>query len=125
MVLLDTHAWAWSLIKPALLSERAHAAIASGPTLVSPVSIFEIGQKVRIGRWPEMVPIVRDLPELVHEQGSLLAPLTSEICLDAGLADWPNRDPFDRLLGATARWMGVPLVTRDAVFAEAGVACIW
>ena len=125
MVLLDTHAWAWSLIKPHLLSEPARAAINSGPTLISPVSIFEIAQKVRIGRWPEMAPVVQTLPALVHEQGSLLAPLTLEICLDAGLADWPNRDPFDRILGATARLMGVPLVTRDAVFAEAGVACVW
>ena len=58
-------------------------------------------------------------------RGACFAPLTSEICLEAALTDWPNRDPFDRLLGATARRMGVPLVTRDAVFAVAGVACIW
>lgn len=99
--------------------------MAAGPVLVSPVSLFEIGQKVRIGKWPEMVSVVPDLPELVREQGGLLAPLTAEICLEAGLADWPNRDPFDRLLGATARIMGVPLVSRDAVFAEAGIACLW
>lgn len=110
---------------PDLLSERARAAITAGPVLVSPVSLFEIGQKVRIGKWPEMAPMVSDLPELVHAQGGLLAPLTAQICLEAGLADWPNRDPFDRLLGATARVMGVPLVSRDAVFAEAGVACVW
>jgi PIN domain nuclease of toxin-antitoxin system len=125
-VLLDTHAWAWSLIKPHLLSDRVRSAFASGDAVsVSPISFFEIGQKVRIGRWPEMEPFVADLPELLRDQGALLAPLTPEICLDAGLRDWPHRDPFDRLLAATCLRMDVPLVTRDPVFAELGVRSIW
>ncbi len=122
-VLLDTHAWAWSLIKPHLLSGRVRVALASGNAIS--ISFFEIGHKVRTGRWPEMEPFMAELPELLREQGALLASLTPEICLDAGRAAWPHRDPFDRLLAATCLRMGVPLVTRDPVFAGLGVSTVW
>jgi PIN domain nuclease of toxin-antitoxin system len=125
-VLLDTHAWAWSLSDPEFLSEAARTAIASADfAYVSPVSVFEISQKVRLGKWRGMEPYAPHLVDLLHEQGSRTAPLTPEICLDAGRAEWAHRDPFDRLLAATSRRMGVPLVTRDPAFARMGVACLW
>jgi PIN domain nuclease of toxin-antitoxin system len=125
-VLLDTHAWAWSLGQDDLLSQPARAALASADAvLVSPISFFEIGQKVRLGKWPEMEPFVPRLAEILREQGGMVAPLTPEICLDASLSEWSHRDPFDRLLAATCRRMEIPLVTRDAVFAGMGVHCIW
>ncbi|WP_234710629.1 type II toxin-antitoxin system VapC family toxin [Sinorhizobium arboris] len=53
-VLLDTHAWAWSLTGDARLPNKATALLAQADSvLVSPISLFEIGQKVRIGKWPE------------------------------------------------------------------------
>jgi PIN domain nuclease of toxin-antitoxin system len=67
-VLLDAHAWAWSLSGDARLSKPA-------------VAGFD--------------PVV---------------------CLIAGMMDWPHRDPFDRLLAATAMHYKLPLVSADAVF---------
>lgn len=116
-VLLDTHSWAWSLTASGRLSGRAVAEIASADqTLVSPVSFFEIAQKVRIGKWPEMDPYVLRLPMLLDEQGGMLAGLDPEICIAAGTMAWAHRDPFDRLLAATAQHRRVPLVSADAVF---------
>jgi PIN domain nuclease of toxin-antitoxin system len=61
-ILLDTHAWAWSLTGDERLSEKAVAAILdANSVLVSPISFCEIGQKVRIG-WPQMAPYLEDLP---------------------------------------------------------------
>jgi PIN domain nuclease of toxin-antitoxin system len=47
-LLLDTHAWVWSFGADHLLSERARAAITTADVVyLSPISFFEIGQKVR------------------------------------------------------------------------------
>lgn len=90
-VLLDTHAWVWSFGADTLLSERAQSAITTAELVyVSPISFFEIGQKVRNGRWPEMESLVQDLPDILREQGGLLAPFTPEICLAASLMSWDH-----------------------------------
>jgi PIN domain nuclease of toxin-antitoxin system len=116
-ILLDTHAWAWSLTGDARLSQRAIAAIAGAEAVfVSPITFFEIGQKVRHGKWPEMQPFVNELPSLLEEQGGRVAVLEPETCLAAALLDWTHRDPFDRLLAATALSSGLPLVSTDAQF---------
>ena len=36
--------------------------------------------------------------------------------MTAGLQSWEHRDPFDRLIAATALRMNVPLLSADAVF---------
>ncbi len=55
-----------------------------------------------------------------------LTTVTPQIMLEAGRLDWTNRDPFDRLVVATARMMGLPVVSSDKAFASApGVAVIW
>jgi PIN domain nuclease of toxin-antitoxin system len=117
-VLLDTHAWVWSFAEEDRLSPAARSAIASAEAVyVSPISFFEIGQKVRLGKWPEMAPWASGLAELLREQGGVAAPFTPEICLHASLRDWAHRDPFDRLLASSAELLGLPLVTKDPAFA--------
>jgi PIN domain nuclease of toxin-antitoxin system len=61
---------------------------------------------------------VQSLPEILRNQGGVLAPLSPEICLKASLMDWEHRDPFDRLILATAEIMQVPLVSKDSVLLE-------
>jgi PIN domain nuclease of toxin-antitoxin system len=118
-VLLDTHAWVWSFANDALLSSRARTAIREADTVyVSPISFFEIGQKVRTGRWPEMQGRVNELPAILKEQGGSIATLTPEICLDASTMDWKHRDPFDRLIVSTALALGVGLVSKDSAFED-------
>lgn len=129
-VLLDTHAWAWSLTDDPRLSDAARSAIQNADAVcVSPISFYEIGQKVRIGKWAEMAPIAADLPAILAEQGGQQAPLTGGICLEAAVMDWGHRDPFDRLLAATSRQTAMPLVSADTVFdrlgSGGGIARIW
>lgn len=116
-ILLDTHAWAWSLTGDARLSRPALAAIAQASNVcVSAVSFFEIAQKVRLGKWPEMAAHATSLPDLLVEQGGVALPLDPTIALSAGLLDWLHRDPFDRLLAATARHHNMPIISADGVF---------
>ena len=118
-ILLDTHTWVWSFANDALLSSRARAAIQEADTVyVSPISFFEIGQKVRTGRWPEMEGKVQDLPAILREQGGSVATLTPEICLDASTMEWEHRDPFDRLIVSTSLALSVALVSKDSAFED-------
>jgi PIN domain nuclease of toxin-antitoxin system len=124
-VLLDTHAWTWSLSSDSRLSAAALAEIAGAElVLVSPISFFEISQKVRLGKWPEMAPFIGRLDTLLLEQGGVPATFTPEICLRAGLMDWDHRDPFDRLILATAQLMNVSLISADTVF-DGRVTRVW
>lgn len=124
-VLLDTQAWAWSLMGDGRLSQRAQSAIEGADTvLVSPITFFEIAQKVRLGKWPEMEPFVDRLPALLDEQGGSVAGFDPAICIVAGRMDWAHRDPFDRMLAATAMLLNLPLVSADAVF-DGVVTRLW
>jgi PIN domain nuclease of toxin-antitoxin system len=124
-VLLDTHAWAWSLTGDGRLSAKAREAIEqTQAVLVSPITFFEIGQKVRLGKWPEMEPFLNRLTSLLEEQGGGVAELDPTICLQAATMPWPHRDPFDRLLAATALHNSLPLVSADIVF-DGIVSRLW
>ena len=124
-VLLDTHAWTWSLTGDDRLSPRALSAIGDADTVfVSPITFFEIAQKVRIGKWPEMVAFIDQLPSLLQSQGGVVAAFGPSICLEAGMMDWAHRDPFDRLLAATARQGTYLLVSADTAF-DGIVTRVW
>ncbi len=116
-LLLDTHAWVWTLMDDGRLSGPAREAIKTATTVrVSPISFFEIGQKVRAGKWPDMKPHLNGLAERLIEQGGLTAPLTNEAALLASQFDWPHRDPFDRIIAATTIMSGSILISVDTMF---------
>jgi len=116
-LLLDTHAWVWSLTNDPRLTDAARAGLSSAPAVyVSPISFFEIAQKVRIGKWPEMATYADRLPELLHEQNGFVAGLSPLVATKAGMLDWPHRDPFDRIIAVSALIHGMTLVSADNVF---------
>lgn len=126
-VLLDTHTWVWSFAATAELSKSAEEAmVAADAVFVSPISFFEVGQKVRIGKWPEMEPVFSELTNVLAEQGGLAAELSPEICMHASARDWSHRDPFDRILASSAELLSMTLISKDAVFDELkGVRRVW
>ena len=79
---------------------------------------------VRLADWPEMLPFVDRLPVLLEDQGSTVASFGPAICLVVGTMDRAHRDPFNRLLAATARQNALPLVSADTVF-DGVVTRIW
>ena len=116
-VLLDTHAWAWAIIDDRKLGPSVKQAMNGAATIfISPISVFEIGQKVRLGKWKQMEAVLPKLPSLIAEWGNSSAALTSEICLSAATLDWIHRDPFDRILAATALHYSAALISADTVF---------
>jgi PIN domain nuclease of toxin-antitoxin system len=125
-VLIDTHVWAWVLTEPEKL--RATTAILldqADEVCLSPVSIYEIAQKVRIGKWPEMARFMDQLDHEMKDQGVVIAPLTAQIGLRAGRLDWAHRDPFDRMIAATAMETDMLLISADTVFDALPIRRVW
>ena len=113
-VLLDTHAWIWSLMDSARLGGGAKTAILDANAVhVSPISVYEVVRKAHLGKWPDIVPHV---DALLNEGQTVSAPFTRAIAARAGALDWAHRDPFDRLIAATAIEMGWALISRDSEF---------
>jgi PIN domain nuclease of toxin-antitoxin system len=83
---------------------------------ISAISLYEIGQKVRLGKWPEMVDHFPNLIQIAEQQGGRLLPLSPDVTSLASVIDWEHRDPFDRLIGTTAILEGLVLISADPVF---------
>lgn len=110
--LLDTNALIFWL-DSAPMQPDAAAIVESleAEVLVSPVSIWEIGIKVKAGRLRVDVPIA----DLVRSQFESVG-ITDEQVERAGALPLHHRDPFDRLLIAQAQDQDLTVITRDRVF---------
>ena len=126
-ILLDTHSWVWALDDVPRFSTAAQQAIEGAEAIfVSPITLYEICLKVRLRKWPEMVSHVNNLEGLLAEQSIVLSPITAGVAARAGLLDWAHRDPFNRIIAATALVNGWGLVSADAEFDSfTGLRRIW
>lgn len=92
--LLDTHVWAWAIKLDRQLPQRMKEVLLGGDTIhVSSISFYEIAQKVRLGKRPEMDAFAGKLSSVLADQDGELADVTGEICQLAGALDWDHRDP--------------------------------
>lgn len=126
-VLLDTHALAWWWLDDPRLPDPARAAIAAeeNRVLVSAVSAWEIATKHRIGKWPDVGPIVAGFEGLLRRSRFSSLPINVDHARLAGSLAGEHRDPFDRMLIAQSQIEAAPLITGDQVFARYGVTRIW
>ena len=92
---------------------------------VSVISLYEIGLKVRLAKWPEMAAYVGSLEQRADSDGYDLIPLTAAACLDASMLDWDHRNPFDRMIAAVARLESLPVISSDQAFDKIGVERHW
>ena len=101
----------WWLDAPRRLSRRASRAIESSSRVaISAITVLETADLVELERIKFALP-TRQWMRNALSQVELL-PLTAEIGLDAAQLRFA-RDPFDRVIYATARSEDALLVTRD------------
>lgn len=126
-LLLDTHALLWWFTDDPRLSAVARNLIADekNEILVSAASAWEIATKVRLGKLMDVPGVEDRFAELVAADGFAHLSVNYRHALRAGTYALAHRDPFDRMLAAQAELEGVPLVTRDAVFADFPVRIAW
>jgi len=60
-----------------------------------------------------MQPFLSRLIVLADEQGGWLVDVSAEASLLAATLEWAHRDPFDRIIGATAITRGLTLISAD------------
>ena len=127
----DTHAALWYLLKNPLLSATAlrfmdDAAAAGYSIAVSPISLAEIVYPVEKKRLPAAA--YQDLrtallePEYVIEEGPLMAEVVDAMHLvrRSEVPDMP-----DRIVAATALYLGVPVISRDRRIRASNVRTVW
>jgi PIN domain nuclease of toxin-antitoxin system len=128
MILLDTHAWIWWASRSATLSTAARQSIdAEGEVGVAAISCWEVAMLVDKGR----LKLDRDVGLWVDQAVALpkvvLLALTPQIAVaSVRLPSGFQGDPADRMIVATAKQQGVPLVTKDERIQRCGlVTTIW
>ncbi len=121
--LLDTHPLLWALADDERLPSWLRDDIEADPASfgVSDASLWEIAIKRSTGtlRTPD------DLPQVVADLGFAPASITTAQVWAVRELPFHHRDPFDRLLLAQARDLGVPIVTGDTSLAAYDVAVLW
>jgi PIN domain nuclease of toxin-antitoxin system len=125
-VLLDTHAVLWAVSGDKRLSDAAREwTERDGPSLaISDMTLLEIAMLEAKGR----IACADGLEETLRTIASNVSvlPIDAVIAAEAMTLDLPQGDPFDRVIVATARRHGLPLLTRDRAIGRSGlVRVIW
>ncbi len=130
MILLDTHVIFWLGFDDGKLSGRARRTISEARQekrllAASAVSLYELGNLVTRSRLQLDIPVLEFLEGV--ERDFVVLHLTARIATAASSvpATYP-RDPFDRIIGATALVHGLELVTADDRIRRSGlIRTIW
>lgn len=124
-ILLDTHAFLWWCEDAPELSAKARAAITENDCCVSMATFWEIAIKLSLGKLHLPSAIGRYLPEQMSLNGFETLEITFRQTIGTSALPWHHRDPFDRLLAAQALEEKIPIVSRDPVFDNYGLARVW
>ena len=114
-LLLDTHIWIWALLEPDRLSNDVRDALQSpeNELWLSPISVWEallLAERGRVSVNGSPVAWVQGLTSALPRRE---APITHDIAIASRGLTLPHQDPADRFLAATARVLGLTLVTAD------------
>ena len=115
---LDTHAWIWWMAGDSRLPLATAAALDALPMgdrpILCDISLWEIAMLVERRRLSLTMPLEAWLEAAAHPRTVRIQPVTVGIAAEvARLPATFHRDPADRLIVATCRVLGAPIVSRD------------
>jgi PIN domain nuclease of toxin-antitoxin system len=124
-LLWDTHAAIWICGKTPIAQsaiDTLAAAYGEGvASYVSPITAFEVGMLASRGRLQLLIRPERWFANLFEIPGVRLAEMSPDLLIGSSyLPGKPPRDPFDRIIIATARELGATLITRDRALLDYG-----
>lgn len=125
-LLLDTHTVLWFFGDFEKLSDRAYASIVDqeNEKYVSMASVWEIAIKISLNKLSFEGGTANFLTA-VEESGFTLLPIEAEFVKLIESLPFHHRDPFDRMLIASAVSEGMSLVTSDENIRKYDVATLW
>jgi PIN domain nuclease of toxin-antitoxin system len=120
IIILDTHIWIWFINQefdrfPAPWREAIETA---DQVSISPVSCFEVALAQQKGRLELPCPVDEWLTTALEPSGITLFPITAPIAYRATTLSPIHRDPFDRLIIATALVANAKLASIDHLFVQ-------
>ncbi len=124
--LMDTHTLVWFAADLPRLPATVKMALQDPQTLkqVSIASFWEIGIKINLGKW-DLPGGVLALQSQTEAQGIEILPITVQAIYLITQMEAHHKDPFDRIIAATALTTGSTLVSADTIFDLYGVPRLW
>lgn len=124
--LLDTHTLVWLAWDMSELPASVRATLEDLDTAnqVSIASFWEIGIKQGIKKW-DLPTDVLTLQARVEAQGIEIIPITVPAIHLMTQMEQHHKDPFDRIIAATALTLGCTLFSCDSIFDRYGVTRQW
>jgi PIN domain nuclease of toxin-antitoxin system len=124
-LLLDTCTLLWAADQPELLSAEVRRRLESGERpLVSVASLWEIAIKIQKGKLALQQPAAT-LAQMIADLGADLVPVRMKHALGLLKLQPHHKDPFDRILVATAVAESVAIATPDDHIRAYPVDIVW
>ena len=116
MILLDTHIWVWWIQGDEKLTPNYQSILQSHQSSGFGVSIYscwEIAKLVEYDRLVLPCTLEEWFAQALARPGMSLVDMTVEIVIESTRLSGFHKDPADQIIVATARTLGIPLVTAD------------
>jgi PIN domain nuclease of toxin-antitoxin system len=125
-LLLDTHIWIWLSDAPERIGPRTISLLLDPQcaALLSPISIWEFQMLARKGRFPTLKDSSSWIARALGAFPLADAPYTRDAALEASQFTLPHKDPVDHFIVATARALGLTLVTADRNIIASGAVAV-
>ena len=127
ILLLDTHAFLWSINEPNKLSTRARQALldTDNDVMLSVVSIWEMQIKTQLGKLHISAPLSEIIKEQVQINRLFLLPLIPDHVYRLNELPMLHTDPFDRLLICQSQAIDAAFVTQDGKISQYIDSVLW
>ncbi|MBN1947452.1 MAG: type II toxin-antitoxin system VapC family toxin [Bradymonadales bacterium] len=125
----DTHIWVWWASEPARLGAEMVEALDTvspeSPLLVPDICLWEVATLVSLNRLRPTIPLGQWLAQAAAPPLVRVVPIDAAIAAEvAALPAHFHRDPADRIIVATARVLGLPLLTADSRIRASGLVSV-
>lgn len=124
--LLDTHTLIWFFNGDPNLSENAKQIIldANNQKFASIVSVWELSIKVRLKKL-EFDGKAKGFWDLIYKNGFRILNISQDYIFKLEELEEHHKDPFDRILTATAIYEDMKIITCDEHIPLYPVECVW
>lgn len=125
-IVLDTSALLYWTLAPERLTTAARRAIDEADQIVlSAISIWEIGLKVKQGKLELPLDITEYAEKIQRLHRVTVEPVGVETWLKNLGLEWAHRDPADRTIVATAVLYNCPLISSDHTIGQFYGRVVW